>query len=142
MPGGVELIDRADQLHPERGLDLRGLAGLQEPVEALEDLHVLPPGRGRPPRHRQVADHPVDVLRRHLPRRAAQRLQRPLQQPDVVADRHRAEPPRPPRRHERLHALGLELPRVAGQRLLDHGPALHHPQASDATGTPSSHLNP
>jgi Phage integrase, N-terminal SAM-like domain len=65
VPGRVELVDRADQLHAERGLDLRGLSGLQEP-------HA-----GRPS----------------------------------------------------AHALVLELPRVAGQRLLNHGPALHHSQA-------------
>jgi len=62
MPGGVELIDRADQLHPERGLDLGGLTCLQKPVEPLEDLHILPPGGRRPPSCRQVPDDPVDVF--------------------------------------------------------------------------------
>jgi len=33
MARGVELIDRAHQPDAERGLDLGGLAGLQEPVE-------------------------------------------------------------------------------------------------------------
>src|SRR5438445_650589 len=37
VTGGVELIHRADQPHPERGLDLDRLAGLQEPVEPLKD---------------------------------------------------------------------------------------------------------
>jgi hypothetical protein len=129
VPGGVELIDRADQPDAERGLDLGGLPGLQEPVEPLEDLDVLPAGRGRPPRDRQVADQLVDVVGGHLPGRAAQGLQRPFQQPDVVADRHRAEPAGPPRGDKRLYALSLVLPRVARQRLLHHRPALHHLQA-------------
>jgi hypothetical protein len=48
VAGGVELIDRADQPDAERGLDLGSLADLEEPVESLEDLHILPAGRGRP----------------------------------------------------------------------------------------------
>jgi hypothetical protein len=129
MPGGVELVHRADQAHPEDGLDLGGLAGLQEPVEALEDLHILPPGRRRPPRHCQLPDDPVDILWGHLPRWAAQRRQGPLQQAGVVVDGHRAEPARLPGGHERLDTLGLERPRVGGDRLLRDGPALQHAQS-------------
>jgi len=40
MPGRVVLIHRADQPDPERDLDLDGLADLQEPVKALENLQV------------------------------------------------------------------------------------------------------
>jgi hypothetical protein len=105
---GVELIDRADQPHAEIALDLRRFAGLQEPVETFEDLDVLSPRRTRPPGHRQLTHHPVDVLRGHLPRRAAERHQRPFQQPGVVVDGHRAEAAGPPGGHERLDAGGLE----------------------------------
>ncbi|MEV8023057.1 hypothetical protein AB0O76_43580 [Streptomyces sp. NPDC086554] len=41
MPGSVELVDWTDQPDAERGLDLGCLAGLQEPVEPLEDLDIL-----------------------------------------------------------------------------------------------------
>lgn len=116
MAGGVELIDRAHQPNPEPGLDLGGLAHLQEPVEVLEDLHISPPGRGFPASNRQLADNPVDVLSRDLPGRTAQRGQRPLQQTDVILDRHRTEPARPPGRDEGLHALGLKLPRIRAHR--------------------------
>ncbi|MFD7031556.1 hypothetical protein ACFWAR_26365 [Streptomyces sp. NPDC059917] len=63
MPGRVELIDRAYQADAETGFDLDGLADLQEPVEALEDLHKLAPGRGGPPGKGQVAGDMVDVSR-------------------------------------------------------------------------------
>jgi hypothetical protein len=36
MARGIELVDRALQPHPERRLDLSGLAGLQEAVELLK----------------------------------------------------------------------------------------------------------
>jgi hypothetical protein len=108
VAGGVELIDRAGQPDAERGLDLGSLADLQEPVEPLEHLQIVPPGRDCPARAGQLADHPVHVLGGDLPRRAAQRGQHPLQQPGVVADRRGREPPRCPRGDERLHALGLE----------------------------------
>ncbi|MET8291397.1 hypothetical protein ABZV80_40400 [Streptomyces sp. NPDC005132] len=68
MPGGVELVDRADESDSELGLDLdlNCLAGLQEPVEALEDRHIPAPGARRPILHRQVTDHagPTGALRR------------------------------------------------------------------------------
>ena len=50
MAGGVELVHRTDQPHPERRLDLGSLADLQEPVETLEHLHIIPPRRRRPTR--------------------------------------------------------------------------------------------
>ncbi|MFJ3964810.1 hypothetical protein [Streptomyces sp. NPDC090036] len=62
MPGRVELIDRADQADAEPGLDLDGLAHLKEPVETLEDLHVLAAGGGRPPGKSQVSDDTVEGL--------------------------------------------------------------------------------
>ncbi|ULR54403.1 hypothetical protein [Streptomyces deccanensis] len=123
MPRSVELVDRADQPDAERGLDLGRLTGLQEPVEALEDLHVLPPGRGLAALDREVTDDAVDVLGRHVPRGSAERRERPLQQPDVVVDGHRAEPAGPPRSDERVNTRRLELPRIRRQRRLRDGPA-------------------
>ncbi|MGW3659399.1 hypothetical protein ACWD6R_28720 [Streptomyces sp. NPDC005151] len=96
MPGRVELVDRADQADAEPRFHLDGLANMQEPVEALEDLHILAPGRGGQPGKRQVADDAVDVFGSDVPRRPAQRGERPFQQSDVVLDRHRAEPTGPP----------------------------------------------
>ncbi|MGW4824627.1 hypothetical protein ACWEP4_38315 [Streptomyces sp. NPDC004227] len=123
MSGGVELVDRADQADAERRLDLGSLAGLQKPVEPLEDLDVLTTRRGLAALHGEVTDHAVDVLRGHLPRWPAQRGQRPLQQTDVVVDGHRAEPAGPPRGDERVDACGLELPRIRDLWLLRNGPA-------------------
>ena len=140
MPGGVELIDRALQPHPEHSLDLPSLAGGQEPVEALERLHIATPCRGGQPARRQRPRHPVDVLRRDLPRRTAQQREHPLQHPGVVLDRHRAEPAHRPRRHIRLHALVLEPPRISA----DSGSSRSrtprdHPQPPPVhPGTPSS----
>ncbi|MGE7391465.1 hypothetical protein ACQKM2_38950 [Streptomyces sp. NPDC004126] len=96
MPGRVELIDWADQADAETGFDLDGLADLKEPVEALEDLHVLAPGRGSPPGKGQVTDDTVDVFGSDVPGGPAQRGERPFQQSDVVLDRHRTEPTGPP----------------------------------------------
>jgi len=112
VAGGVELIDRAGQPDPERGLDLGSLAGLQETVEPLEHLKVVPAGRDRPARAGQLPDYPVHVLGGDFPRRAAQRGQHPLQQPGVIANRRVREPPRRPRRNKRLHAVGLERCRI------------------------------
>jgi hypothetical protein len=128
MPRGVELIDRALQPDPEHRLDLRRLAGGQEPVEALERLHIAPPGRGSQPASGQQTDHPVNILRGHLPRRAIQQREHPLQHPGVVLDRHRAEPAGRPRRQIRLHALILETPRFGWRQLPGRGQAsLDHP---------------
>jgi hypothetical protein len=69
---------------PEPGVDLGRVAGLQEPVEPLEDLHVLAPRRRRAARHRQLPNRAIDVLARDLPRGTPQRRHRPLQQPGVV----------------------------------------------------------
>ncbi|MEU9256646.1 hypothetical protein AB0D66_33360 [Streptomyces sp. NPDC048270] len=85
MTGRVELIDRADQTDAEPGFDLDGLADLQEPVEALEDLHILAPGRGNPPGKSQVTDDTVDVFGSDVPGGPAQRGERPLQQAEVVS---------------------------------------------------------
>ncbi|MER5733362.1 hypothetical protein ABT084_34390 [Streptomyces sp. NPDC002138] len=87
MPGRVELIDRADQTDAETSLDLDGLAHLKEPVEALEDLHILAPGGGRPPGKGQVTDDAVDVFGGDVPGGPAQCGERPFQQSDVVLDR-------------------------------------------------------
>jgi hypothetical protein len=100
-------------------------------METLEDLQIFPPGRHRPPSHRQLAHNPVDVLRGHLPRPRAQRGERALQQPGVVVDRYRAEPARPPRRH---YALRLKLPRVHSHRL-DWHTTLDHPQPRPGSST-------
>ncbi|MEU2021376.1 hypothetical protein ABZ565_04290 [Streptomyces sp. NPDC016469] len=96
MPGRVELIDWADQAHAGTSLDLDGLAQLKGPVEALEDLHVLAAGGGRPPGKSQVPNDTVDVFRGDVPGRSAQCGERPFQQSDVVLDGHRAEPTGPP----------------------------------------------
>jgi hypothetical protein len=112
VSGGVELVDRAYQPNPERRLDLSGLANLQKPVEALEDLDILPPCRCRPAGHGQVAHDTVDVLGGRFPCRAPQCGQRPLQQPDVVVDGDLAETPSPPRRDECVDAFALELKRI------------------------------
>lgn len=122
MPGSVELVDRADQPDAERCLDLGRLAGLKKPVEALEDLHVLAPGRGPTALDREVTDDAVDVLGRHVPRGPAERREGPLQQPDVVVDGHRAEPTGPPRSDECVDTRRLELPRIRRQRGLGDGP--------------------
>ncbi len=97
-------------------------------MEPLEDLHILAASRGRPPGRCQVPDHPVDILWGHLPRRAAQRTQHPLQQADVVVDGDRAEPASPPGGHERVHTRGLELPRIGRDRPFRDRPAAQHPQ--------------
>ncbi|MFF3091549.1 hypothetical protein ACFVRB_41880 [Streptomyces nojiriensis] len=80
MPGRIELIDWADQAATEPGFGLDGLADLQEPVEALEDLHVLAPGRGGSPGKGQVADNTVNVFGSDVPCGPAQRGERPFQQ--------------------------------------------------------------
>jgi hypothetical protein len=61
MPRRVELVHRADQPNTEPGLDLSRLAHLQEPVKALEGLHILPTRRSLAARDREVANNPVDV---------------------------------------------------------------------------------
>ena len=52
---------------PPGGHQAARVTGLQEPVEPLEDLNVLPASRRRPPRDGQVPDQPVDVVGGHLP---------------------------------------------------------------------------
>jgi hypothetical protein len=140
MAGGVELIDRALQPDPEPRLDLGGLAGGQEPVEALERLHITAPGRGSQPAGGQRPGH--DVIRRDLPRWATQQREHPLQHPGVVLDRHRAEPARHPRRQVRLDALVLEPLRIRRHRLSSRSQAPRdHPQPRPVhPRTPSSRL--
>ncbi len=146
MAGGIVLIHRADQPDPERRLDLDGLADLQEPVEALEYLQVIAAGRRRPARCRQVTHDPVDVPGGDLPRRAAERLQHPLQHADVVIDRAGREPPRGPRGNERLHAVRLEDHRVdrnisRGEPALDETkPGLDHAHTFFAPANSRRHL--
>jgi hypothetical protein len=117
VPGRVELIDRANQADAEPRFDLDSLADLQEPVEALKDLHVLAAGRGGPPGKGQVTDDTVDVFGSDVPGGPAQRGERPFQQSDVVLDRHRTEPAGLPRGDKRLNAVSLKLPRIGGHRL-------------------------
>ena len=108
-------------------------------MKALEHLQIVPPRRHRPTRAGQLAHHPVDVLGGHLPHRPPQRGQHPLQHPDIVVDRRFGEPARRPRRHERLHAFGLEplrIPRLDDRRDF----ARDHPQPPVAHRTPSSNL--
>jgi hypothetical protein len=81
------LADRVLDPDAERRLDLRGLAHRQERVEVLERLHIAPAGRCRQALHGELADHAVDVLPRHFPRRAPARVQEPLQRAAPVDDR-------------------------------------------------------
>jgi hypothetical protein len=109
-------------------------------VKPLEDLHIPPPRRGRPARHGQVADNPVDILGSDLPCRAPQHRQRPLQQSDVIVDGDLAEAPSPPRRDERIHTFPLEHKRIRHHQLDRRSPARNQSQPAH-TGTPSSRLN-
>ena len=97
-------------------------------MEPLENLHILPPRRRRPPRHRQLTDHPVDVLTGDIPRRTPQRRQRPLQQPNIVVDRHQAESSGMPRRHERINAFTLKQNGIRGNMLDRCGTTGNQPQ--------------
>ena len=118
-----------------------GWTWLCETVQKIDAGALTLGGRRRPPRHRKISDDPVAVLRGHLPRRQPERLQRPLQQPGVVVDRHPAEPASPPRGHERVHALGLVLPRSAATGPRETAPPSTTRSRAETTGTPSSHLN-
>lgn len=115
MSRGVELIDRAGQPDPERGLDLDGLAGDQEAVKSPQRLHIAPPGRGRQTFSGHRADHPIHVVGGRLPHRLAQCGEHPLEHPAVVVDRHRAEPAHHPGGDERIQTLELEPHRVHRQ---------------------------
>ena len=128
MPGRVELINRVLQPDTERGLDLRGLAHRQERVEVLERLHVESAGRRRQSLRGELADHAVDVLPRHLPRRAPARVQEPLQRPAPVDDGQLAEPPGDLRHLERSQALLLEGRRVQRRINRLRRPARDDPQ--------------
>ncbi|WP_174415075.1 hypothetical protein [Nocardia vinacea] len=101
MPRRVELVDRAHQFDAESGLDLGGLANLQEAVKTLEDLDIFASGRWSPARDREIADDAVDVVGCDFPCRPPQRGQSTLEQPDVVVDGDRAEPTSTPRRDNR-----------------------------------------
>ena len=92
MAGGVELIDRVGQPHPEARLDLGGLAGGQEREEPLERRYIPAPGARRHPGRRELTHDPVDVLAGHLPGRAPARVEEPFQGAGAVADGQRAEP--------------------------------------------------
>ena len=141
MSACVELIDRILQHHPEGRLDLRSLASHQEPMEVLERLHIPPPSRRRRTPGHQLSNNTVVVVGPGLPRRHRQQIQEPLQHTHAVLDRHRAEPPRCPRRHETIHAHRLERLIVQFARRRCRRPA-DDPQTKPAHNTPSSrHTN-
>ena len=141
MARGVELVDRADQPDPERGLDLHGLAGLQEPVEALEDLHIVtaggrlhgPPPPGRRPRGRC----PQESLPKPAgPGRCSVRSSRPVSFSIVTGLNPRA-------RHEATNASTHTAWNSHGSRAAARPGLLRPRSPADATpppGTPSSHL--
>ncbi len=72
--------------HTEPRLDLRRATGHEEPMEALERLHIPAADRGRLARCRQPAHDPVHVAGRDLPRRAARRCEEPLQHARAILD--------------------------------------------------------
>lgn len=116
VPRGVEFINRAYQPDPERGLDLGGLARLQEPVEALERLDVAPPRGGGQTLHGQVTHHAVNVFVLGFPGGAADQREHPSQHPGLVLDRHEAESAGDPRTLVGVDAIGLELLRIHTDR--------------------------
>jgi hypothetical protein len=115
VPGRVELIDRIDQPDPERRLDLARLARDKERVEALERLHVTPPGRGGQPLRAQPRDYPVHIFAGHVPGRPAARGQEPFQDRSPVVHRSPAETAGNLRRLECQQAAILERDRISGR---------------------------
>ena len=114
----------------------------QHQVELIQHRHP-PRSRARPAS--ALAEPNVDLAERPpikmqigpLQRRRLISTQPAVQHSHTVLDRHRAEPPRCPRRHETIHAHRLERLPVQFARLRCRRPA-DDPQTRPAHNTPSS----
>src|SRR6266516_2758660 len=111
----IELIHRTDQPHPECRLDLTRLARDKERVEALERLHVTPPGRGGQPLRAKPRDDPVHVFPGDVPGWPAARSQEPFQDPGPVVHRGLAETAGNLRVLECQQAAVLKSDRISGR---------------------------
>src|SRR5207253_4210187 len=108
---------------------LRRLARNQERMEALERLHITPPGGSGQPLRRQPRDNPVDVLPRDLPGRTTASSQEPLQGASRIADSHLAETTSHLRNLKRPQALLLKGNRIRPRARLHRSAA--HPSRQD-----------
>ena len=107
----------------------------QHQVELIQHRH---PPRSRARSASALAERPpIKMQIGPLQRRRLISTQPAVQHSHTVLDRHRAEPPRCPRRHETIHAHRLERLPVQFARLRCRRPA-DDPQTRPAHNTPSS----